>query len=79
MDSQETTLGEELEFMGRYLQIMDARFPGQFVVSAEVEPGARDACVPKMLLQPLVENAIRHGLPPALGGSGSKAVVTVIE
>ena len=67
MDRQETTLGEELEFMGRYLQIMDARFPGHFVVETEVEPGARDACVPTMLLQPLVENAIRHGLLPSEG------------
>jgi two-component system, LytTR family, sensor kinase len=67
MDMQETTLGEELEFVWRYLQIMDARFPGQFAVRTEVEPGARDACVPTMLLQPLVENAIRHGLLPGEG------------
>ncbi|HEU4565802.1 MAG TPA: histidine kinase [Gemmatimonadaceae bacterium] len=60
-DAQEVTLGEEVAFLERYLDIMRARFEERLAVRLEVPDDARAALVPSLLLQPLVENAIRHG------------------
>jgi signal transduction histidine kinase len=62
--AQEVTLEEELRFLGLYLELMRARFADRLAVEFEVEPAARAAYVPYMLLQPLVENALRHGADP---------------
>lgn len=58
----EVPLGDELEFLDVYLAIQKARFGDNLLVSIEVAPPAREARVPQLVLQPLVENAIRHGL-----------------
>lgn len=60
---QEIPLEEELETLDLYLDIMRARFGERLDVSCEVGPEARRALVPALLLQPLVENALRHGAP----------------
>jgi two-component system, LytTR family, sensor kinase len=65
--AQEVTLQEELEFLNLYLEIMRARFEERLVVRFEVEPEARAALVPQLILQPLVENSIRHGASPSSG------------
>jgi signal transduction histidine kinase len=54
-------LEEELAFVGRYLEIERARFGEQLHVVCEVAPGMLGVSVPSLILQPLVENAIRHG------------------
>jgi sensor histidine kinase YesM len=59
---QEITLARELEMLRRYLEIMEVRFQGKLEVSIETEPSLEDALVPNLVLQPLVENAFRHGL-----------------
>jgi two-component system, LytTR family, sensor kinase len=59
---QEVTLREELAALSPYLEIQRMRFPDWLSISETIEPSAEDAMVPRMLLQPLVENAIRHGL-----------------
>ncbi len=59
---QEVTLREELAFIDRYLAIERCRFPDRLQVSVAVSPDVFDAQVPNLLLQPLVENAIRHGI-----------------
>jgi LytS/YehU family sensor histidine kinase len=59
---QEVTLREELAALYPYLEIQRMRFPDWLSISEKIEPGAEDAMIPRMLLQPLVENAIRHGL-----------------
>jgi LytS/YehU family sensor histidine kinase len=58
---QETTLEEELQALEHFLAIQRVRFEDRLEVSVSVEPGARRAAVPGLILQPLVENAIRHG------------------
>ncbi|HEU0053637.1 MAG TPA: histidine kinase [Longimicrobium sp.] len=58
----EVPLEREMEFVQRYLEIMQIRFQGRVEVRTEVGPGAMDALVPTLILQPLVENAIKHGV-----------------
>ena len=58
---QETTLNREMQFVNGYLEIEKMRFGDRLQVRCEVHPDTLDACVPHLLLQPLVENAIRHG------------------
>jgi sensor histidine kinase YesM len=67
--AQEVRLKEELDFLQKYLEIQQTLLQERLVVSFQVEPESLDACVPNMILQPLVENAIRHGIAPrATGG-----------
>jgi two-component system, LytTR family, sensor kinase len=67
---QHVSLGEELEFLERYLDIETVRFPDRLKVQIDADPSIRQAKVPNMILQPIVENALKHGLAPrASGGS----------
>jgi two-component system, LytTR family, sensor kinase len=59
---QLTTLERELEFVSGYLEIEKIRFEDRLKVIFEIEPETVDAQVPHFLLQPLVENAVRHGV-----------------
>jgi signal transduction histidine kinase len=61
---QEVPLSEEMEFLDSYLEIEKTRFAERLTVEKTVEPGAEQALVPYLILQPLVENAIRHGIEP---------------
>jgi signal transduction histidine kinase len=60
----EVPLQEELEFLEEYAEIQKTRFTDRLVVRFEIDPATRGLLVPSLLLQPLVENAIRHGLQP---------------
>ena len=62
--TQEVTLKEEIDFLGRYLEIQKTLMSDRLRVRLNVEPETLDASVPNMLLQPLVENAIKHGISP---------------
>ncbi|HEY3745609.1 MAG TPA: histidine kinase [Gemmatimonadaceae bacterium] len=61
-DEQEIPLARELEMLRRYLDIMEVRFQDKLEVSIESEALFDDALVPNLVLQPLVENAFRHGI-----------------
>jgi sensor histidine kinase YesM len=60
-DQPVVTVADELELLQAYLEIQEIRFRDCLTISVEIEPGVEDAQVPNLLLQPLVENAIKHG------------------
>jgi two-component system LytT family sensor kinase len=61
------TLREELEAIDEYLDIEVIRFGPKLVIEKAIDPDSLDVVVPSMLLQPLVENSIKHGLAPKIG------------
>jgi two-component system LytT family sensor kinase len=63
----EVSLQAELDFLGKYLQIEQTRFTDRLTVRFDVQPEALDTRVPSLLLQPLVENAIKHGVAKKAG------------
>lgn len=63
----EVTLQKEMEFLKCYLEIERIRFQDRLTVSYDVDPEALDALVPNLMWQPIVENAIRHGIAPRTG------------
>jgi len=62
------TLGEELTFLDDFLAIESARFEGRLHISVRAEDDLLSMMVPSFLLQPIVENAIRHGVAPRIAG-----------
>jgi signal transduction histidine kinase len=72
--TQEVPLRKELDFLERYLEIEKIRFEDRLSVRFDIDPGALDARVPNLILQPLVENAIRHGIANSAEG-GSVSIV----
>jgi signal transduction histidine kinase len=66
--TQVVPLRDELEFLQRYVEIEQVRFGPRLRVDFEVPAGTLDTGVPNLLLQPLVENAIKHGIAPRKQG-----------
>ena len=79
----EVPLSREIAFTERYLAIEETRLGERLRVKIAIDDESRDALVPNMLLQPLVENAVRHGIAPAAEGGmieiESRHVETHIE
>lgn len=61
---QEVSFKKELEFLKHYLDIEQTRFQDRLKVEMAIEPETLDGLVPSMILQPLVENSVRHGVAP---------------
>lgn len=66
-DQQEIPLRQELELADRYLQIQQVRLGERLQIRREIDASALEAMVPTMVLQPIVENAVRHGVEPCPG------------
>jgi len=86
--AEAATLAEEVAAAKAYLRIEDARFAPDFEVDVEVDEGVADVLVPALFLQPLVENAVRHGSPNAGGilhvgvratGAGQRVEVEIVN
>jgi two-component system, LytTR family, sensor kinase len=81
LDSQsvpETPLSHEIAFAEQYLAIEQTRLGDRLRVVTDISPDTLDALVPSMLLQPLVENAVRHGIAPLVDG-GTIRVLSKLE
>jgi len=76
--SPEIPLSQELAFVEQYLAIEQTRLGGRLRVFKAISPDTLDAVVPSMLLQPLVENAVRHGVAPVIQG-GTIAIESTIQ
>jgi two-component system, LytTR family, sensor kinase len=66
-DRQLTAVSEEIEFLRTYLRIEEVRFGARLSVRLDVDPEVFSARVPSLILQPVVENASKHGLAPKIG------------
>lgn len=75
----QTTLGQEIEQVRAYLDIMSLRMAGRLRYEIRMPPPLRQSPVPPLLLQPLVENAIPHGLEPKVGGGRLTVEATARE
>jgi sensor histidine kinase YesM len=74
LDRQEVPMEQEIEFLNRYLDIERIRFGDQLSVEVEIDDEVRSAFVPTLILQPIVENAVNHGMDP----SGSDGRIRLI-
>jgi two-component system LytT family sensor kinase len=72
------TVRQEIEYVKKYLQIEQTRFSDRLTVHFEVEPQTLDRLVPALILQPIVENAVKHGIARKLDG-GTISVKTFVE
>jgi two-component system LytT family sensor kinase len=72
------TLADELEHVERYLRLEQARFPESLEISFDIPPACRHAVVPVLSVQPLVENAVRHGVEQR-AGAGRIAIAAVLR
>jgi two-component system, LytTR family, sensor kinase len=74
--TQTTTLRREIEFVNCYLEIEKARFAERLTVAFDISPETLDALVPHLLLQPLVDNAVKHGVSRLPGGGQIRIAAT---
>jgi two-component sensor histidine kinase len=74
-DDFEITVAEELETLRLYLDLVDLRFGDRVRSSIHAEPAVLGRLVPSLLLQPLVENAVRHGLLPRKSGGSVEITI----
>jgi two-component system LytT family sensor kinase len=72
----QVALSQEMEFLERYLEIQKVRFTDRLGVTLQVPPELHDAQIPTLLLQPIVENALKHGIAKRVQGGQIRVVAT---
>ena len=72
LEGEFSTLGQEVDLVQSYLMIEQARFERRLIYHIDVPSALRDYMVPALLLQPLVENAVKHGIQPSNKGGEIK-------
>jgi hypothetical protein len=75
--SENCTLGHELQLAESYLQLLQARMEDRLQFSIQADAAARAQALPPLLLQPLVENAVVHGLEPSIAGGTVRVTARV--
>ncbi len=70
---------KEMELVDAYLDVERARFGSRLNIEQAIDPGARDVPVPPLILQPLVENAVRHGISPMVEGGTIRIEATLVD
>jgi LytS/YehU family sensor histidine kinase len=75
-NQQEVSLADEVEFARRYLTIQRTRFTDRLRLDFEVQDGLENAAVPNLILQPLVENAVKHGIAKRLEGGAVRVAAS---
>jgi two-component sensor histidine kinase len=75
-DRQEVSLGDEMEFARQYLTIQQTRFTDRLRLDIEMQDGLQNAAVPNLILQPLVENAVKHGIAKRKEGGAVRVEAT---
>jgi hypothetical protein len=78
-DGEFTTLGRELDLIEHYLKIERERFEERLSVRIDVPAGVRHCPIPSLVLQPLVENAIKHGISPSVTGGVVEVVADMTD
>jgi signal transduction histidine kinase len=68
LNVEEVSFQQELEFLNKYLEIEQTRFQDRLRIKKDIAPDTLDATVPNMILQPLIENAVKHGIAPLIEG-----------
>jgi len=76
-DANEVTLRQELSFLDGYLNIQQTRFADTLTIERDIDDGVLDALVPNLVLQPIVENAIKHAV--SVRGAGSTLAIRAWE
>ena len=71
------TIASEVEFIQNYMAIMESRFGRRVKIQIQTEPGLEKVMIPKLIIQPLVENGILHGLEPKK--EGGTILITIAE
>ena len=77
--SRTVTIGEELELVDNYIYILNVRFSGDIHYEKEVDPALIDVQMPSMILQPIVENCVNHGIREMLGEGKIKMSVYALD
>ncbi len=77
--AESVSLGEELDIIDAYLAIERERFQERLTVAVDVPEALREARVPPLLLQPLVENAVKHGITPLRRGGHIRIVARLVS
>jgi two-component sensor histidine kinase len=70
------SLAQEVEFLEKYMQIQEARFAGRLTLDLQVPAELREARIPSLILQPLAENAIKHGIAKRAQGGAVRVAVS---